>query len=65
MRGPVTYMSAPVNQSMALMVHPGRRTWGIVGFSLGKVEILHLCTEQRVIVSELRLQLKHLPGTLA
>lgn len=58
------YMSAPVTPCMPLAVYLGCRTLGNVGFSLGKVEIVHLCTEQKGhIVSEHRL--KHLPGTLA
>lgn len=41
------YMSAPVNQCMALAVHLGCGALGNVGFSLSKVEILHPCTEQK------------------
>lgn len=62
----VTYMSAPVNQCMALVVYLGCRTPGNIGFSLSKGEILPSSrTDRGVLVSGHRLQLQHLPGTLA
>lgn len=59
-------MSAPVNQCMALVVYLGCRTPGNIGFSLSKGEILPSSrTDRGVLVSGHRLQLQHLPGTLA
>lgn len=59
-------MSVPVNQCMALVVYLGCRTSGNIGISLSKREILPPSrTDRGVLVSGHRLQLKHLPGTLA